>query len=126
VVNRKDLIIIAMAAFCLTVTLFLMKPTTGQTGTSDETALLLELQSRVDTLNSSVLMQAQELSMRIVDLTAKIGTLQSEVATLQSRVDALESGTPQKEEKNPMSQWIEFLWSLVPNSNAIAKPRPIP
>lgn len=105
-VNRKDLIIVAIATFCLTATLFLIKPSNSQTGTPDETTLLLELQSRLDSLNSSVqALQAQiatthtseaVLNANVDELKVKVAALQSEVASLQSRVGTLESGGPQR------------------------------
>jgi uncharacterized protein YlxW (UPF0749 family) len=137
VVNRKDLIIVAIATFCLTATLFLIKTSNSQAGTPDEATLLLELQSRLDSLNSSVqALQVQivtthtseaVLNANVDELKAKVTALESEVASLQSRVNALESGGPQKGSTSTSSMEsfydaIRTWWSmLLPNSTAIPK-----
>lgn len=95
---RRDLIIAILVTFCLTATLFLIKPSRSQTGTSDETTLLLELQSRLDSLNSSVqALQAQVVTIHTSDvvLNVDVGELKVKVAELQSEVNALGSGGPQ-------------------------------
>lgn len=56
----------------------------------NKTALLLELQSRVDAINASLLDLEAYLETRITTLEASLVALESEVATLEARVESLE------------------------------------
>jgi Tfp pilus assembly protein PilN len=134
---KKNLVIVVLATFCLTATLFLIRPSNSQTGTSDETTLLLELQFRLDSLNSSIqALQAQlvtthtsevVMNVDVGELKIKVAALESEVASLQSRVNTLESGGPQKGSTSTSSielfyDAIRTWWSwLLPNSTATPK-----
>jgi hypothetical protein len=57
----------------------------------NKTALLLELQSRIDSLNSSLLNLEAYLNTRIVTLNSSLVELQSKVAELENKVTILET-----------------------------------
>ena len=57
----------------------------------DKTALLLELQARMDSLNASLLDLEASLETRITTLNASVAALESDVTTLQTTIAALES-----------------------------------
>lgn len=57
----------------------------------NKTALLLELQARVDSLNASLLDLEAYMETRITTLEASVAALESDVATLQTTIAALES-----------------------------------
>jgi len=62
------------------------------TGTPiNKTALLLELQDKIDSLNASLLGLEANLAIRIPTLEASVGELESKVATMQTTIDTLES-----------------------------------
>ena len=62
----------------------------GTTGTPiNKTALLLELQSRIDSLNTSLLNLEAYLKTRIVDLNASLVEQQSRIAELESKIAVL-------------------------------------
>jgi hypothetical protein len=64
----------------------------GTSGTPiNKTALLLELQAKIESLNASLLGLEAYLEMRIPILEVSVGELEIEVATLQTTIDTLES-----------------------------------
>jgi hypothetical protein len=121
-VTKKDLIIVALATFCLTATLFMIIPTRSQseTGTYDpwidtnddgainildsitlgnhfltsgtpinKTELLLELESRLDTLNSSLLAMQYVFNTRITTLEATVSEQQVRISELVTELAIL-------------------------------------
>jgi hypothetical protein len=137
-VKKKDLVIIALAAFCLTATLFMIVSTRSQSqsqydpwvdlnddgainildaitlsnhflesGTPiNKTALLLELQSKVDSLNSSLLaLQSlttylqNEVFMMRVGYDAKFAELQTTINTLNATITELQSRNTELENR---------------------------
>jgi hypothetical protein len=125
--TKKDLVIVILATFCLTLTLFTILPagsnykTSGigeydpwidsnddgrinildciilsgafdTTGTPiNKTALLLELQARIDSLNDSVLDLEAYLIARIASLETSLTTQQSKIASLNETIQLLET-----------------------------------
>lgn len=66
----------------------------GSSGTPiNKTALLLELQARIDSLNSSLLNLEAYLNTRIVTLETSLVELQSKIAELENNVTILETDT---------------------------------
>jgi hypothetical protein len=119
--NRKDMVIVALATFCLTATLFMIISTRSQTanqydpwvdldddgkisildaidlsnvyGTSgtpiNKTALLLDLEDRVDALNSSLLNLQAYFNMRITTLEVTVGEQQVRITDLETELAVL-------------------------------------
>jgi len=119
--TKKDLVIVALLTFCLTVTLFMILPTRSQTGPEydpwtdlnddgvidstdlgmmgaawgsygtpmNKTALLLELQSRIDSLNDSLLNLEAYLEARIDSLNGTVQSLDERIGVLEYNFSTL-------------------------------------
>jgi hypothetical protein len=152
---RKDVIFAVLATFCMAIILFTVVPVGsygtydpwmdlnddgkidvrdiappcsayGATGTPiNKTELLLELQSRLDSLNSSVLaLQALESYLQIEVITMKV-KYDAKLVELQSTIDSLNASLTEQESRvdmlEEMSNRVKTVRLLEPNETYVGQ-----
>jgi len=90
-VIRKKQVIVVMSIALVSFLIGTSMATDGGNPWDKVWTAIIELQNRVNNLNSTLTSEMERLDAKIVDLQGQIEVLQSDIGTLQTRIDSLDA-----------------------------------